>query len=499
MNNMNTELKKNKDNIIKYDKNCFDIYQNSSDKEGYELLIDLLNKNLDREILNNDSLIDVILECYYLLDENNLYEEIIYLDNLLEQKHTEIYNEVSKYIKWWLIDYYLFKWDKEMVEKHLIFFEERPIKTIKQLLPILQKIQFHWYTDLANKLSENVYEEIKNSNKLTEWDKDNFTKTMYYNLLNNTYLDLKNWKSINWDNYRISALKIGYFIKWKFNIYNIDYADFCFNTLKENFTSKTIFIDEKKDIMTKITETWYGFMRHMFNVNKTPFYFSKIIADNIHEFLLPKSEEYMKLEKFYYFSTLDIYKKFWKNLYRLLVNWLDDDWDWLDDDWDWLDDIYWFTLIWGIPYFYEYLLQTKVISKESYDEVIISTNILKNEMKEIFNNKLWKYSFLKKLWELKYNNEDYTDFIESINITSPLSDEFSNNNHCTDKNCFLCNFIKNIDNEECEDVCEDDFWRYNTNNFDENRNNSLLKKKEKERQKKKATKKQKQKLRKRKK
>jgi len=438
---------KNKNSII-YDKTWFDVVFDSSEKKAYELLMDLLHKdNIDRKIFNDESLINEILELW--LEKNNLIEDILYLDNLLEQKHKGLYNQVSQYTKWYIIDYFLFKRDKEKIKKHLNYFIKNPVETINELIVIFQKLQFYWYVDLAVELSKKVYNLIIDSDKLIWEPEENFVETMYIDLLNKIYIDINSWKNINWDNFRKEVSKIDYFVH--------DSKDKDFELLKDSFLNKEIIINDKDWFSTNTTKIMYFFTKYMYDKNKTPFYFSRKNLVNIYSFLSSIHKKKSKTLKGFFtfnYNQLDenIWKKFW------IFTWED-------------SIVNCFVLLWGIPYFYEYLLQIEIISNKEYEIIIKYVNKLKTVIKNASGNQLWRYSFLENLWELWGNSEEYKDFLETINIKTSLSDEVKKEDD---------SFFDEFDEEECGlEFCT--CGCKNEDNYSENstKNKAMLKKKEK--------------------
>jgi len=307
------------------------------------------------------------------------------------------------------IDYYLYKGDMEGIKKHLKSFMEQPVESIDFFIPVLDKIMYYGYTDLALSISSKLYYEVKDAKGLIPGAEGEYFKIIYDERHHKMYTDIKNGLTIDMDKEKAYFEKYDYeFEKWELDRMQYFWSDdepkkYTFEDYvsnREHFANDILYMfcdyTHKKNIsFAAAYDIWdIGFNSFEMNMEEAE------LSNNFNDiFALDKG----KYDNEISYRIDEIFSN------KVTVS---------------------FAVTWGMVYMYDFLYEYGLISDEVYEDALITIDMIRNDVIIARATDMWEYGFINK-WgmtdgiqeeEYKSDREIIKDSFTSIIKFEPVDD-----------------------------------------------------------------------------
>ena len=380
-----------------------EIYDDAAVAKKYSLLMEALSQPLSPELIEECDLGMLLLEFKDELDDNNLISDALALIEKVQQQQPQLYNQEFPYLDTFRISYYLFSNQLELVRTSLTQFKVNPIDGIEQITSVINLLSYYGVKDILLDFCSSIYHQVKNTGL-----EDELVKYIIQDLVERTYYQLQNGKTIDWE--LINTEITQYSAKNQQLVAKLRQDLTTQLVINEQFFTNFKNERERDNALCLLSIAFSGYMATQKQVN---FITSQAIWETVFEFLanrkLPKKQlshpdSYFEISE----QQLDEYA-------GRLIGGLFSDQQALS-----------VTLVWGIPYVYDFLSSKKVITEALYQQVIAVTVTIKTHLIKFFNEHLWKYNFVHHwMHPDSVSDVDFTAeaaiFTTSIEKVTPLS------------------------------------------------------------------------------
>jgi hypothetical protein len=378
-------------------------YDNAAVAKKYNLLMETLSQPLSSELIEECDLGMLLLELKDELDDNNLIDDALTLIEKVQQQQPQLYNQEFPYLDTFRISYYLFSNQLELVSTSLTQFKINPIDGIEQITPVINLFSYYGVKDILLDFCSNIYHQVKNTSL-----EDELVKYIIQDLVERTYYQLQQGETVDWE--LINTEITQYSAKNQQLVAKLRQDLTTQLVINEQFFTNFKNERERDNILCLLSIAFSGYMTTQKQFN---FITSQAIWETVFEFLanrkLPKKQlshpdTYFQISE----KQLDEYA-------GRLIGGLFSDQQALS-----------VTLVWGIPYVYDFLFSQKVITEAIHQEAIAVTVAIKSHLIKFFNDHLWKYNFVH-CWMRpdSVSSVDFTAeaaiFATSIEKVTPLS------------------------------------------------------------------------------
>jgi dihydrofolate reductase len=345
----------------------------------------------------------LLLEIKDELDDNNLIADALTLIEKVQQQQPKLYKQEFPYLDTFRINYYLFCNHLELVQTSLNQFQVNPIDGIEQITSVINLLSYYGAKDILIVFCRSVYQQVENTGL-----EDELVKYIIQDLVERTYFQLERGETVDWG-----------LINTEITQYSVKNQQLAAK-LRQDLTTKLVINEQlftnlknEREIDNIFCLLSIAFSGYMATKKQVSFITSQAIWETIFEFLanrkLPKKQlshpdTYFQISE----KQLDEYA-------GKLIGGLFSDQQALS-----------VTLVWGIPYIYDFLFSKNIITEAVHQEAIAVTVTIKTHLIKFFNDHLWKYSFVHR-W-IHPDSLSLVDFIAeaamftaSIEKVTPLS------------------------------------------------------------------------------
>ena len=387
----------------------YEAYETASVKQRYDMILELIDRPLSPELIEEMDLGMVLVEMRDELASNNLIDQAIAFIEKLQQQQPELYKQEYPYFNNFLVKYYLYRNEPEQVQASLEQFKADPVTGIDQISEVLDDLKFYCATDVAVDLCSATYNRVLTSPEVL-WGSEELADIILIALIENAYQQIKRGETVDWDKFVAEAAKYG----------AVNAQDWL-TQLRSDLTAEVednqqFFADfkRKKSRDTAIRTLAMAFGKYMSEQKQVSFICSQAIWEAIFDFLEERKLSNQKR------GNPDIYFAFpQKSLDRYVAKKIGGFMS--------MRQSMGFAILWGLPYLYDFLLSKQVIGEEVHQQAIAAATELKAQLIEGFN-RLWRYDFVHRwLPPDSVSEADFAAeadlFAASIEKVTPLSEE----------------------------------------------------------------------------
>lgn len=400
-------------------------YEEASAKQQYDMLLDAIAQPLTPELIEELDLGMLLVMMRDELVNHNLLDQAITLVHTLQQQQPELHQQEFLFLDNLLIQYYLYKNDLEQVRAALKQFMANPAEDVDQTLAILDYLKLYNAVDLAVELSQSAYEPVQSSPRVMLGAEMEFGNVLLYYHLQRADEQHQRGEPIDWDAFLTEVTKYGFERKPKW-VAELQ------NHLTTHVEGSPEFLARfKRDRREALRALSILFCQYMAAQKQLDFIGSSAIWSAVIDFLENRKTSKKKLAQpndYFSFAHEELDQYIAQKIGGLLS----------------MEQALGVGMLWGIPYVYDVLRSTQIISDEVHDRAIAIATDVKATFIENYPH-LWKFDFVHR-WQPpdSISDEDFAaeaqQFAASLEDVTPLSDE-------PGKGVTQQNFIENIKRE----------------------------------------------------
>lgn len=357
----------------------------------YDDIKHFFSEKLPTDFINEYNYGEVILETRGHHETAKEFEKVIEFTKILQTKQPKIYEEYHQYFDDFLIDYYCFHNQVNMLKQPVENFFTNPAQGIDEFLSSFRKLLYYQQIELIDSIVINMYQKIENSPGILDGAGYELAIAKFYIELEKQYKYFLNNGNFEWGNF-INNLKK----------YNFNFEPGFLPSLENGFIVNNLSIQGLKEYLEKDTNNFSTFIEGYFlksMLNKGfSFPLSGKIWDEMLEFWTngKENKEYdlenhfcIEYDAFLEFLNIKSGGPFFDNSADMAA------------------------IIWGAQYIYDFL-QENGINKETYAKAFDILNIQKARLITKRLTNLWSYNFIHK-WE-KADSISQSEFEAEHNI-----------------------------------------------------------------------------------
>lgn len=386
-------------------------YDEASVKQRYQMLLDILAQPLSQDFLEETEIDQLLISMSDELSSNNLIDEYLALIQLVQQQQPKLYKKEFVYYDKFLIAYYIYTKQNNLLEEALIRFKKYPAKDIDYFLSVLDLLSFYDQSEIAVDLCQKTYNSVKNNSNIINGVEDELSWLIVTHSMEHFFDKHQQKEEINWSQFKQELHKYGYGkdTEW---LEDVKYA------LTHEFDQEQFFsqFEQKKLHSRAFNSLSIAFYIYMKQEKQMSFVCSQAIWEAIFEFLGERElnvKQQANPNTFFTFSEKSLESYLTQKVYGFLST----------------RQAQGFAALWGIPYLYDFLVSQEIIREQIHRKVINITNQLKADVLKSYQNswELWRYDFINR-WQPDSNSEksklaeQLQLFNDSFNNSEPLSD-----------------------------------------------------------------------------
>ena len=389
----------------------YEQYEKSSVKQQYQMLLDIMQQPLSQDFLEETDMGDLLITMSDELNSNNLIDESLNLIQLVQQQQPKFYKQEFVYYDKFLVEFYLYTKQQNLVEDALVRFKKYPTNNIDELFVILDLLIFYEQPEIAVDLCKSIYNAVKRSSKVISGTEDELAWIIVTNLMDEAYQQQQQGEDIDWKKFQTELKRYDYDEnqEWLEDTKSIITTEFNLEQFLSQLKQKKL---HRRAFYT-LSTAFYIYMRQE---KQMSFVCSQGIWETIFDFLGDRElnlKQQSNPNTFFSFEKKDLEPYISQKIHGFLS----------------LKQAQGFATLWGIPYLYDFLLSTEVIREQVYRKVIKITNQLKTELLKSYQDswELWRYDFINS-WQPD-SNSDSSElarqaqlFNNSFEKSEPLSD-----------------------------------------------------------------------------
>lgn len=278
------------------------------------------------------------------------------------------------YIDKMFVDLCLFQKETSDLNKYLACFKADPVESIDILIPVLDKLIFYGQIDYALDISQNVYQRVRNSDRLLMRTDEYFSYVILILKFQDIYIKLKNNQPVDQQEVSDDLLKYDYEIS--------DILDEIIQVLGLDYRtigqSKLAILNQSDAFLRNLGLLFCVYMYEEKQVN-----FSAS-----HEFW-----DFATKRCFCHDARDGDGECQYDNLFRLDEQEFDEN---ISARLGFLSNktTHGIATVWGMQYLYDFLIARELISKDIHQEALEAIRRMKSEIIGAFREELWCYDFV---------------------------------------------------------------------------------------------------------
>lgn len=316
-------------------------------------------------------LVEAVISLFGNLFRRKKYGQMFELEEFLQSRKVGIPDNDRYYIDFYLLEFHLFNRDAESIKKCLQSFIAVPVESIDLLTPILDKLNYYGYSELAFEVSREVYHRVRNSDRLIGGAGEDFARTVLMNEFQKLYQLNGQTAPVNREElYNRLAL---------YDYVEIDELEPALNALLNDTNCSILsyqdFKENKRDFYHALSISFlkYAFEEKGFNFPTA----CDIWLGAWDCFSKEAVEESGSLDRFFELDQNN-FEEYIYGRFDFLSN----------------KKPHAAAVLWGIPYVYDFLKMNQLISEEIALKTLQSITMMKMELIEAREGSIWEYSFV---------------------------------------------------------------------------------------------------------
>lgn len=369
----------------------WDKYMNEDILEIFDITYDFFSKELPKEFIEDYEVSELIIETIGHLETAKEFDKLLKFTKLLKDKQLKLYEEYFQYFDDFLIDYYCFQNEPDLVEKAFSNFIYNPIQDFEMYLISFKKLLFYGYTDILDRAIIQNYEEVDTSDDLMGSAGFDLAMCKYYITLEECIRKNLDQKGFNKDEF-IEKLKD----------YNFDISERFLSAVEYGISQSDpgenaadLFMQDRENYIITLEIFFQKYMRK----RNFPFAISGRLWDKLMEFWEENNSKNQRKPNVYFSVHADKFEKFLLSLAGGFF---------IDNKSEMI------AVLWGSVYIYDFLNSIKIIDQKTFDKFINVSRVLKGKVIGQFTSVLWKSNFVH-VWE-KPDIISFAEFNEEENI-----------------------------------------------------------------------------------
>lgn len=348
----------------------WEIYINEDILEIYDIIKEVFSEKIEKQVRKEYDIDEVLTEFIGHYRDAKEYSKIIEFTKILKANNSGFHKEVLPYYNNFLIDYYCYHQKINELEEPIKDFLSSPLEDYDYLLMSLRKLIYYGHVELGNKIIESIYEKVRNSPILIQGAEFDLAVFKYHIELERLYNNYLTKNEFNWTLYKEALEKFDFEIRKEYILLAEEGLKRNLEETEEKFSKE--FLDSRLISLEMLEK---GFLRHM-KEYKMPFPTSGSIWNYLYEYWENKRKgrnhrQYFQLEERSFKAFLSEKSGFLlHNTFEIAL------------------------ILWGSSYVYDFLLLTKIIDREDYDNAATLISNLKDEFIHENFSELWQYSFI---------------------------------------------------------------------------------------------------------
>jgi len=336
----------------------------------YDDIKHFFSEKLPADFITDYDYGEVVLEVQGHYAKAKKFEKVLEFTKILQTKQPRIYEELHEYFDDFLIDYYCFHNQVNMLEQPVKNFFSDLGQGIDNFLMIFKKLLYYQQIDLVDSIA-NMYQKIETSPAIMGNAGHGLAFAKMYIELEKQYNGFLDNGRFTWENFADSLEQ-----------YDFDFeADFL-SSLEKGFAANNLSIHELKELLENGIDTFPViiegyFLKSMLDKGFS-FPLSGKIWDEMLDFWINANENEDDDLDSYFCMEYDAFAKFLNKKSGSMF---------LDKS----SDIA--AIIWSAQYVYDFLKENGIINQETYDNAFEIINIQKAK---VISNRLldlWNYNF----------------------------------------------------------------------------------------------------------
>ena len=405
----------------------YEAYETASPLEQYEIVLGIVSSPIPLDYAVETDFVSILIEVQGLLEGNNLLEHALSFIATLQKQQPALYQQEFYYFDNFPIRYALFSRELSLMDEALARYKQDPVKSIDELLPILDDLRFYDAREQAADVSHVVYQPVATSSKLMGYAEDDFGAVIMADMLEQTYETLRQGNTVDWEAWGKESVSLGFENTTELQQ---EIVQILTGETAPPSALVTLFQEEPEIALRQLS---LRFNVKMAAQNQLSFVCSQAIWSAVIGFLGERRLSKKQLSHPDRFFDFDL-KALDRYIGRLMGNLFS------------FRQSMGFAVIWGLPHVYDVLRAEAVIEEAVYDSVIAITTDFQTQMLENWSDPLWRFSFVH-CWG-KPNHQTDKDFADevqrfagTIDDSEPLSSEPTEN---LDWDAMLTNMAEDI-------------------------------------------------------
>ncbi|MEK7396949.1 MAG: hypothetical protein AAB116_08440 [Candidatus Poribacteria bacterium] len=325
-------------------------FESASPKRRYELIMEILDTPMSTKFIEEIDFGMYLSEIADTLASDNLFTDMQALIDKIQIKQPNIYKKEFQYFDHYMVDYYLFKNDRDKVIEYSSRFANSPVQAIDLMMPMLDNIRLYGYIDVAVNICKRAYIPVKKSPDVIEDAAADLAIIIFNDMTEKAYQRIKNNESVDWEALA-KDLK-------RFDLNNtpefINEVKYLLTTELngENLVSNFEFNNQKS-----MNVLLWSFMRYMLDQKKMSFVCSEFIFTSSLDFLeqkRPQNKRKLSSNEYFSFSKKDIDSYIVDLIGGFLSTRQSEA----------------FVILWGMVYLYDFLLSNNIITNSVYNNMV---------------------------------------------------------------------------------------------------------------------------------
>lgn len=162
-------------------------YRKINDDKKFDFLKNTLASNVPSDSAINSGLGEAVVNMFGTLLRRKQYGQMLELENLLHSRETGIPDSDRHYIDSYCLEIHLFNRDTASIKRCLQSFVADPVESIELLIPLLDKLNYYGFSELALQISQEVYHRVRDSDRLIDGAEEDFGRTILMNEFQKLY------------------------------------------------------------------------------------------------------------------------------------------------------------------------------------------------------------------------------------------------------------------------------------------------------------------------
>lgn len=354
-----------------------ELYLSSHPFEIYNTTYEFFSHEISEEFQAQYDIGEIIIETHGHCVENKDFDKALRFGELLKTKQPQLYDEYFEFIDRFLVDYYCFKKEPQKVAQAFSRFAENPLKDYDMFSPVLEKLMYYQYKELANKVAEAKYEEVKNSDKLIGGAEVELATIIHFTNTEGYAQNIKAGKDKEEAKKILLQASAGYEISIPDNLWELMNKVFLNQDLTDEI-SETKFYEQRELCLRYL----YVMLTNRMKSYGVSFFIGNKIWSNLVGYWnqnLKKTKTQIGFND-YFKADAAKYETYLNN--ELATNFITG------------NDALFITVLWGSVYVYDFLLSLGLISQATYDNFKQIANELKGEKIIDMKTRLWENNFI---------------------------------------------------------------------------------------------------------